>query len=93
MKDVSVLDENPYFESDMALKIEDKLGIKTPLDMRVLNRAGLRFANQILKYGRLIFSRDERKRVNFETISISNYLDFMPFLHEYEKMRAQRFAV
>ena len=93
VKDTKKLEKNPHFESKLALRIEKELKIKTPLDIRVLNNAGLRFINQVLKYGRLVFSRNEKERVIFETTSISNYFDFRPFLKEYEKIREQRFGL
>ena len=60
------------------------------VDLRVLNRRPIRFLNQVLQYGILVFVRDEKKRVEFETGILKEYLDFKPFLREYDRERRRR---
>jgi len=83
-------EEDPLYPSRLALKMEKALGGGPPVDVRILNGAGLRFRHQGIKYGRLIFSRDEKARIDFEARSMSRYLDFKPYLDSYNRARMER---
>jgi|GEM_PF-1286154 len=74
----------------MAGEIQSRLCIARDVDLRVLNRRPVRFLNQVLRYGKLVFVRDEKKRVEFETDVLKEYLDFKPFLREYDRERRRR---
>ncbi|PXF57951.1 MAG: hypothetical protein C4B59_14185 [Candidatus Methanogaster sp.] len=74
----------------MAGEIQSKCHLTRDVDLRVLNRRPVRFLNQILRYGELVFVRDEKKRVEFETGVLKEYLDFKPFLRVYDRMRRRR---
>jgi hypothetical protein len=84
--------KNIFYEVKLALEIENKANLKN-VEVVVLNDKPLRFVNQVLKYGKLIFSRDESKRIRFETLMIRKYIDFKPFYKEYDKMRTERLGV
>lgn len=73
----------------IAGELKDALQTKRDIDVRILNRGTLRFLHQVLN-GRLIFCRDDKKRIEFETSTIRKYLDFKPFLEEYDRMRKER---
>ena len=73
----------------VAGELEDATGTKREMDVRILNNGTLRFLHQVLK-GRLLFCRDDKKRVDFETSAIDRYLDFKPFLDDYDRMRKER---
>ncbi len=73
----------------VAGELEDAAGTKREMDVRILNNGTLRFLHQVLK-GRLLFCRDDKKRVDFETSAIDRYLDFKPFLDDYDRMRKER---
>lgn len=92
LKNTSAL-RNPYFESKLALKIEKNLKTKMPVEVRVLNGASLRFANQVLRYGKLIYARDRGYAIDFETTTRDRYFDFKPFLLEYDRMREHRMGI
>lgn len=92
LKNTSVL-KDPYFESQLALKIEKNLKTKRPVEIRVLNGASLRFTNQVIKYGRLICTKNMEFTKKFETAMLDRYLDFRPFLLEYDKIREQRLGI
>jgi len=66
----------------MADEIQSRLCLTRVVDLRVLNRRPVRFLNQVLRYGILVFVRDEKKRVEFETGVLKDYLDFKPFFCE-----------
>ncbi len=60
------------------LKIEREIEDITdfPVDVRILNRAPLSFRFNVIKNGTLLFSRDEKIRCDFESLSIVEYHDF-----------------
>ena len=74
----------------MAGEIRSRCRLDREVDVRILNRRSIRFLHQVLRYGEIVFVRDERKRVDFETDVIKTYLDFKPFLQEYDRMRRRR---
>ena len=77
------------YPARLAGELKDACKTGHDIDVRILNRGSLRFLHQVLK-GKLIFSRDDSKRIKFETTTILKYLDFKPFLEEYDRMRKQR---
>ena len=74
----------------MAGEIQSRCHLAREVDLRVLNRRPVRFLNQVLRYGKLVFVRDEKKRVAFETGVLKAYLDFKPFFREYDRERRRR---
>ncbi len=47
--------------------------------MVILNQASLLLKLHVIKYGQILFSRDEKQRVAFETKAVMDYLDFKKF--------------
>ena len=74
----------------MAREIRSRCHLDRDVDVRILNRRPIRFLYQVLRYGKLVFVRDERKKVEFETGVLKEYLDFKPFLREYDRKRKER---
>jgi hypothetical protein len=60
------------------------------IDLRILNGLPLVLKYSILKDGKLLFSRDELQRVDFETSVMIRFLDLKPYLDEYRMMLSQR---
>jgi hypothetical protein len=89
LKDSDIGKEDPYFEVNLALEIEKETGLKN-VEIVIIDNKPLRFLNQVLRYGKLIFSRDEKKRLKFETFITKSYIDFKPFYKEYDEMRVRR---
>jgi len=79
---------DPLYESRISLELDKTIGRE--VEARILNDRDIIFLHQILKYGKLIFSRTERERVRFETYTYSKYLDFLPFYEEYNRVRRER---
>jgi len=75
-----------FYEFKIADEIERKCNLKN-VEVVVLNNKPLRFLNQVLRYGRLIFCRDEKARIEFETHVTKAYIDFLPYYREYDRMR------
>jgi hypothetical protein len=55
------------------------------VDLVVLNTASSLLRHQVLKWGRVIYSRDEMVRVKFEARSEREYLDFNWYRERYDK--------
>lgn len=86
----NIVGEDPLYPSRLALKIENTLDKKISVDVRILNGSKLRFRHQVLKYGKLIHSKDEKTRIGFEAHSASRYMDFKPYLNSYNEARMGR---
>ncbi len=56
---------------------------KDEIDIVILNEAYPLLAHRIIKDGILIFSADEKKRIDYEVRATMGYLDFKPFLEKY----------
>jgi uncharacterized protein YutE (UPF0331/DUF86 family)/predicted nucleotidyltransferase len=63
-----------YFFSELAKRLESDT-----IDVLILNQASLLLKLQVIKYGQLLFSRDEKQRILFETKAVMDYLDFKKF--------------
>jgi predicted nucleotidyltransferase len=60
------------------------------IDLRILNGLLLVLKYSILKDEKLLFSRHELQRVDFETSVIIRFLELKPYLDEYRQMLLQR---
>jgi len=69
------------------------LSEKKTVDVSVLNGSTLIFRSQVLRYGKLLHSKDEKKRIEFETSSLSQYYDFKPHIEMYNAARRARFGM
>lgn len=56
------------------------------IDLVVLNTAPPLLKHQVIKYGKILYSRDEEARVEFEARAIKEYLDFTPRSDEYDEV-------
>lgn len=74
IKSDQFLDYQLYFFSELAKRLESET-----IDVVILNQASLLLKLQVIKYGQILFSRDEKQRVAFETKAVMDYLDFKKF--------------
>lgn len=74
IKSDQFLDYQLYFFSELAKRLESD-----SIDVVILNQASLLLKLQVIKYGQILFSRDEKQRVSFETKAVMAYLDFKKF--------------
>jgi uncharacterized protein YutE (UPF0331/DUF86 family)/predicted nucleotidyltransferase len=65
------LDYQLYLFSELAKRLESDT-----IDVVILNQASLLLKLQVIKYGQILYCRDEKKRVAFETRAVMEYLDF-----------------
>lgn len=70
---------NPYSRFKFAMKVAKELerGIKPrfEFDVKILNYSPVEFQHEVLKEGKIIFLRDENRRIEYEYRLISTYLD------------------
>ncbi len=93
LKDEGILERDPLYPSRLAIKIEKALDEKKAVDVSVLNGSTLVFRSQVLRYGKLLYSKDEKKRIKFETSSLAQYYDFKPYLEMYNAARRARLGI
>jgi uncharacterized protein YutE (UPF0331/DUF86 family)/predicted nucleotidyltransferase len=74
IKSDQFLDYQLYFFSELAKRLESD-----SIDVVILNQASMLLKLQVIKYGQILFSRDEKQRVSFETKAVMDYLDFKKF--------------
>lgn len=73
---------------DLRLEVLGKLTdlFKTDnIDLVVLNDAPPLLAHRVLREGVLLFSKDDRVRLEFETKAVLKYLDWKPYLEKYTR--------
>ena len=91
--DIAVLlSEVPERPLEYYLHLERELAkvLEMDVDLVFLNDAPPLLKYQVIKYGRLLFSRDERVRVMFEAKSLCEYLDFSRVLRRYDECFMRR---
>ncbi|WP_165423722.1 type VII toxin-antitoxin system HepT family RNase toxin [Ktedonosporobacter rubrisoli] len=74
IKSDQFLDYQLYFFSELAKRLESD-----SIDVMILNQASLLLKLQVIKFGQILYSRDEKQRVSFETKAVMDYLDFKKF--------------
>ncbi len=71
------------FEISISIELEEL--IKIPVDVKVINFSPLSYKYEVIKCGKLILTKDDEKRVEFETSTVDYYFDFAPYLNRYLK--------
>jgi predicted nucleotidyltransferase len=89
---VDGLDEGAYLnlELSLSLRIDEKLGHGVQAEVRILNPLPLTVKGRILGEGELIYSRDERTRIEFGTQVRKAYFDFLPVIQQYRNAYRER---
>ena len=84
-------DIKSYVRKEEELTIPLILELHTDqIDLRIFNVLPLIIQHRILKDGVLIFSRDDLRRVDFETEVMVKYFEIKPYLDEYIQILTQR---
>jgi len=83
------------FEERLALKIENEIKnlIKKEVHVTILNNKPASFFLTFFKNSKLIFSRDENKRINFEIEKTREVFEYKRLAEEYEKYRLIRYGI
>jgi predicted nucleotidyltransferase len=77
-------------ELSLALRVDEKLDHAIQSEVRVLNHLPLVVQGKILGEGELIYSKDDMKRIEFETQVRKAYFDFLPVIHQYQNAYRER---
>lgn len=94
--DIAVFSDKPpknslNYEIDLAKRLEEVIG-KT-VETRIINSMPLLLKSRLLKEGKLIFSRNRKKLLNFETMLMSEYLDFSYLMKEFDEKRLKKYGI
>jgi predicted nucleotidyltransferase len=73
-----------------ALAEEAERLIRARVDVTILNDAAPVLRDRVIRDGRLLFARDDRRRAAFEAKSLTEYLDFQPVLERYDRQLLAR---
>ena len=79
---------DPLYEARVSSRLDAVVGGE--MEARILNDKSTVFLHQVLKYGKIIYSKDDRQRIDFEVRTYSKYLDAKPFIREYNRIRYMR---
>lgn len=92
--DVAVLTESDENELrqlvDLKTRLEDATGREVDVTLVPVRGTDPRLLNQVLQHGELLYARDEKTRVDFETSARSKYLDMKPHIDEYHRRVKER---
>ena len=77
-------------ELSLSLTFDEKLDAHGRSEVRIINEFPLSVKGKIVTDGVLIYSRDEEKRIDFETAVRKSYFDFLPVLLRYQNEYLQR---
>ena len=72
-------------ELSLALRLDEGLDHALQSEVRVLNDLPLVVKGRILAEADLIYTRDENRRIEFETRVRKAYFDFLPVIHQYQE--------
>jgi len=72
-------------ELSLALRFDEKLDNAVQSEVRVLNHLSLVVKGRILGDAEVIYSRNEDKRIDFETQVRRAYFDFLPVIQHYQE--------
>jgi len=78
------------YPARIAEELAKECDLSREIDVRVLNGMPVTFLHQVLKNGVLIHSRDDRRRVEFETRAYDMYLDYKPYFDRFNEIRRRR---
>ncbi|HEY0757226.1 MAG TPA: HepT-like ribonuclease domain-containing protein [Ktedonobacteraceae bacterium] len=81
------LDYRLYFFSELARRLDSD-----SIDVVILNQASLLLKSQVIRHGQILFSRDEKSRISFETRAVMDYLDFKKFDEMQHQALSRRLA-
>ncbi len=84
LTEMNVRDEL-YFEMDLREDISKIMG-NDDFDLVILNKVPLVLRYQVLKSGKVLYSKDEKARIRFEEMTRDMYFDFAPIRNEYYRI-------
>jgi len=82
----STFKKHYLYQVDLSLEIEKEFGNKIEIDLCILNEGTPRFLYNVIKSGRIIYSKDDSLLHEFELRVLYDYLEIKPLLDVYDKM-------
>jgi hypothetical protein len=82
-----------YDQMLLDFKIADAIGTRCGIrkaDVRSIDDAPLAWKGKVLTQGRLVYSRDEAFRVDFEVLTRNRYFDFLPVIRQMQDALVKR---
>ena len=79
---------NPDHIFDYGISLAAKIDLAisgVTVDLRLLNAAPIPFRFNVITTGKVLFSRSEKERIDFEVRTRSLYFDFLPHINFYYK--------
>ncbi|ATZ61211.2 MAG: hypothetical protein DDT40_00306 [candidate division WS2 bacterium] len=80
---------SPYESMKFAMKVgrevERTLKYSFEIDVKILNSSPTYFQYEVIKNGKVVFCKDETKRIRYEAKVLSNYLDYKDTLDWIDK--------
>lgn len=98
-KDIDIavfLKRVPLQAMDYEAKLAKKLECVTagrPVEVRLINSMPLLLKSRLMKEGALLFSRDMKATLNFETFLMGESLDFSHMMKEFDRRRLERYGI
>lgn len=77
--------DNDFFNNRLDLIKKTSQLFKRDSDIVILNTAPIFLKYVIIKEGKLIFNKNDSKRIDFELKSLNDYFDYMPTLKIYNE--------
>ncbi len=74
------------FRAMVERELELALGYRFEVDVKVLNTAPVSFQHEVLRSGRMIFSRDRERTICYEADVLSRYLDYKDTLDWFDRV-------
>lgn len=72
-------------EEELSLKLMD-LDLGGEIDIVLLNVAGIELAYSVINQGMVVFYRDEKVKVDYETKILLEYAEIKPYFDEYDRL-------
>jgi predicted nucleotidyltransferase len=95
--DVAILvtgEPTPYqamrFRARVERELERGLCYRFEADVKILNTSHISLQHEVVKSGRLVFSRDRERRIRYEAGVLSRYLDYADTLDWFDRVLLTR---
>ncbi|MDK2915946.1 MAG: uncharacterized protein PWR25_503 [Euryarchaeota archaeon] len=95
--DVAILvtgEPTPYqamrFRARVERELERGLCYRFEADVKILNTSPISLQHEVVKSGRLVFSRDRERRIRYEAGVLSRYLDYADTLDWFDRVLLTR---
>lgn len=78
--------ETPFYFAELSYEIEKSFDEIINTDIRILNNRPPRFLFHVIKYGKIIYCKDNIFKDKFELRVITEYLDIKPLLDYFDNL-------